>query len=134
VKFPGWLAMRRITIFSLAIIVPIGFCCKLYRGPGAFWVNNSLGGVFYEIFWCLFIFLFRPGWQPRRIAGIVFAVTCALEFLQLWHPPWLEAARSNFLGATILGTTFDWSDFAYYVIGSSLGWMWMQRLGAWQSH
>jgi hypothetical protein len=51
-----------------------------------------------------------PGWSAARIAWVVLAATCCLEFLQLWHPPLLETLRSHFLGATILGTTFEWSD------------------------
>jgi hypothetical protein len=34
------------TMVSLAVIVPVGFYSKFYRGPGAHWVNDSLDGVF----------------------------------------------------------------------------------------
>jgi hypothetical protein len=113
---------------SLAVIVPIGFYSKLYRGPGARWANDSLGGVFYVVFWCLVFSWFRPRWPPVRIAAIVLAATCGLEFLQLYHPPLLELLRSTFLGATILGTTFEWSDFPYYFLGAALGWIWLKQL------
>ena len=46
-----------------------------------------------------------------------------LEVLQLWHPPFLEALRGHFLGRTVLGTTFSWSDFPHYVAGAVLGLM-----------
>ena len=95
-------------------------------------MNDSLDGAFYEIFWCLLISLglslTRLRTQPRKIAGGVLAATCGLEFLQLWHPPLLEAARSTFLGAAILGTTFDWTDFPYYFAGSGIGWFWLNQL------
>jgi hypothetical protein len=107
---------------SLVIIIVFGFMTKFYSGPGANWVNNSLGGVFYEIFWCLVLFLLLPRLAAWKNATMVFCVTCLLEFLQLWHPPFLEAIRSNFIGATILGTTFAWSDFCYYLFGSAAGW------------
>jgi hypothetical protein len=113
---------------SLAVIVPVGFYGKFYRGPGAHWVNDSLDGVFYEIFWCLFLALPLPRTQPRKLAAGVLAATCVLEFLQLWHPPFLETIRSTFLGAAILGTTFDWTDFPYYFAGSGIGWFWLNRL------
>jgi hypothetical protein len=115
---------------SLLFIVPIGFYSKFYRGPAASWVNDSLGGLFYEIFWCLVVFLLRPRWKPRWIAASVLGATCGLEFLQLWHPPFLELIRSHFLGRTIIGTTFDWTDFPYYFIGSGMGWYWLERLRA----
>ena len=114
---------------SLIFIVPVGFYSKFYRGPAAPWVNDSLGGLFYEIFWCLAAFLLRPHWKPRWISTGVLAATCTLEFMQLWHPPFLELVSSHFLGRTIIGTTFDWADFPYYFIGSGVGWYWLERLG-----
>ena len=118
------------TLISLAVIVPTGFYSKFYAGPGADWVNNSLGGVFYEIFWCLVIFLFSKRLKPLKIAVFVFICTCGVEFLQLWHPGFLEFVRSFFIGRTILGTTFVWSDFPYYFLGSGIGWFWMKCLEA----
>jgi hypothetical protein len=120
----GWVP----TVVSLLIVVPVGFYSKFYKGPGAEWVNDSLGGVFYEIFWCLLASLVRPLWKPPWIAGGVLAATCALEFLQLWRPAFLEFLRGYSLGATILGTTFDWTDFPYYFAGSGLGWLWLARI------
>ena len=112
---------------SLAVVVCAGLYGKRYRGPGAHWVNDSLGGVFYVIFWCL-VFSFRlPKVRPAWIALAVLAATCCLEFLQLWHPPFLEYLRSFFIGRTILGTYFDWSDFPYYFAGAGLGWWWMRK-------
>jgi hypothetical protein len=42
----------------------------------------------------------------------VLVATCLLEFLQLWHPPLLEAVRSTFIGRTVLGTSFTWNVYA----------------------
>ncbi|MDZ7342530.1 MAG: DUF2809 domain-containing protein [candidate division KSB1 bacterium] len=114
------------TALSILIITPIGFASKFYRGPSAAWVNDSLAGMFYVIFWCLVVFLFFPDSKPWKIAAVVLAITCLLEFLQLWHPPFLEWVRSSFIGATILGTSFVWSDFPYYFLGSAVGWLWLR--------
>ncbi|HAO21479.1 MAG: hypothetical protein BWK80_56465 [Desulfobacteraceae bacterium IS3] len=114
-------------VISLAILIPVGFYTKFYKGPLAQWLNASSGGVFYEIFWCLLIFLFAEI-RPVIIALSVLITTCCLEFLQLWHPPILEWLRSFFIGRTILGTTFDGWDFPYYFIGSGIGWLWMKAL------
>ena len=117
-----------LTLISLVIIVPVGFYSKFYKGPAFFWVNNSLGGLFYEIFWCLLIFLFFTKGKPWIIASIVLITTCLLEFLQLWHPNFLEWIRSNFVGRTILGNSFAWKDFPYYFVGSTIGWLWLKWL------
>ena len=115
------------TLVSLLVIVPTGFYAKFYSGPAAPWVNNSLSGVFYEIFWCLLVFLFVEA-NPWLIATGVFIVTGLLEVLQLSEHPFLEFVRSFFLGRVLIGTSFVWSDFAYYVIGSALGWLWLRLL------
>jgi len=119
---------RMWTLVSILIITPIGFFCKFYRGPAAHWVNDSLGGLFYEIFWCLVLFLFFVKSKPWLIALIVLFATCLLEFLQLWHPQFLEILRRYFIGAMILGTSFTWTDFPYYFFGSGIGWLWMRWL------
>ena len=106
-----------LTLISLLIVIPLGFATKFYNGIYANWVNNSLGGVFYEIFWCLVIFLICSKLSPFIIASIVFIFTSVLEFLQLWKTPFLEIIRSNFIGRTLIGTSFTWSDFPYYLIG-----------------
>jgi len=116
--------MKKRTLFTLIvllIITPLGFFTKIYSGSGAAWVNNSLGGVFYEIFWCLLIFLFFTKFKPILIAIVVFLITCALEFTQFWKPEFLEIMRENFLVRTVIGNSFSWSDFPYYLIGSLAG-------------
>lgn len=111
------------TLIFLLIIIPTGFATKFYSGPAASWVNDSLGGLFYEMFWCLLTFLFFQNAKPLVIPASVFFVTCGLEFNQLWHPEFLEVIRNNFIGRTILGTSFNWSDFIYYFIGSGVGYL-----------
>jgi uncharacterized protein DUF2809 len=106
---------------ALAVIVPLGIYTKFYRGPAAAWVNDPLGSVLYEIAWCLVAAIAVPRCRPGPIALGVLAATCALEVLQLWHPPFLEWLRSFFLGRLVLGTTFIWSDFAWYAVGSVAG-------------
>jgi hypothetical protein len=78
---------RSWSLLSLVLVVPLGLYTKFYSGPAAIWVNNSLGGVFYEIFWCLLIFIVIDGGKPWVIATVVLVITCFLEFLQLWHHP-----------------------------------------------
>jgi hypothetical protein len=112
-------------LLSFAILIPAGFYTKHFQSATAAWIKASLGGAFYEIFWCLLAGLLLPRVKSRTIALWVLGATCAIEFLQLWHPPALEAVRATFIGATILGSSFDWSDFPYYFLGSALGWLWL---------
>ncbi len=99
-------------------LVPFGFYTKFYSGPFSAWVNDSLGGVLYVVFWSLLFFLFAPNAKPSKIVSAVLIITCILELLQLWNPPLLELVRSNFIGRTIIGSLFSWLDFLHYAIGA----------------
>jgi hypothetical protein len=118
--------VRRVWTFtSLVVIVPAGFAAKLLT-PRDSWIRDHGAGAMYEIFWILAAFFVWPTERAaKRIALWVLAVTCCLEVLQLWHPPFLEAIRATFIGRTLIGTTFDWWDFPPYFIGSLLGWLWV---------
>ncbi|MBW4647813.1 MAG: DUF2809 domain-containing protein [Kastovskya adunca ATA6-11-RM4] len=120
------------TILSLLLVTPLGFLSKFYSGVAAQWVNHYAGDVLYEIFWCLFFFLLIPSRKAvNHIPLGVFGVTCALEVLQLWKSPFLEALRATFVGRTLLGTTFSWGDFFYYAVGCLMGWLWLRQI--WRS-
>ena len=118
----------RWTMISLATVIPAGFYCKFYSGLAANWARNSLSGVLYELFWCLLLFMLFERIKPWVIAVSVLMATCLLEFLQLWHPPFLELIRSTFIGRTFLGTSFTWLDFPYYLAGCAIGWIWLRGL------
>ncbi len=118
-----------IALLILIILVPVGFYSKIYSGISHEWINNKLGGVFYEIFWCLIFFILLPKSKPFGIALWVFIVTCILEFVQLLNNEFLEVIRSNFIGQTIIGNSFAWNDFPYYIAGSVLGYFILKFIG-----
>ena len=119
----SYISKNKWTLLAIILIVPLGLYTKIYNGPAFNWVNNSLGGVLYVIFWSLLFSLLAAGAKSWKIVGLVFLGTCAIEFLQLWHPPFLETIRSTFIGATLFGNSFSWLDMAHYIIGAlaSLG-------------
>ena len=110
-------------VYALAVVTPLGFYTKLYHGPLEEWMHHQAGGIFYEIFWCLIVILLWPNALGRIVAFWVFLATSILEFAQLWHPTFLEILRSTFLGETILGNSFSWTDFPYYILGCGIGWL-----------
>ncbi|MEM7313552.1 MAG: DUF2809 domain-containing protein [Planctomycetota bacterium] len=114
---------RIVTLFLLPCVIAAGLALKFYRGPFQEFVNNiGPASVAYEILWMLLAFLFVPRRNAIfRIAVIVCVVTCCLEFLQLWHPIWLETLRGTFVGKMVLGTSFSWLDFPAYPIGCMIG-------------
>ena len=110
--------MRLRLLLVLANVVPVGLATKFYGGPAEVWVHAHAGGLLYVVFWCLLALAIWPQFSPWVIGVVVLVITSLLEFLQLWHPPLLQAIRSTFLGHALIGSSFSWSDFPYYGAGA----------------
>ncbi|HIJ71459.1 MAG TPA: DUF2809 domain-containing protein [Planctomycetes bacterium] len=121
---------RRRILSALYIITLLGLLLWWYDGPGRRWFNFYLTCAAYEIFWCLVAFFFWPRKKDAwLIALVVLLLTCGIEFLQLWQPPFLQLIRSTFFGMALIGTDFVWGQFPYYFVGSLIGWFLMRHLG-----
>jgi glycopeptide antibiotics resistance protein len=119
---------RVVLLVSIVFIVPFGYIVRFSHFLGFAWLHDLLGSVAYEIFWILLVgFLFPKASAAWTAVGVCLA-TCGVEFLQLWQPPFLQAARATLLGRLVLGNTFAWSDFISYFVGSFAGWVWMRSL------
>ena len=112
---------RNIYLALLSVLLPLGIFTKFYTGPGSAWVSSHAGGTLYVSFWAFLALAAAPRLSPLKVCSTVLLATCALEFLQLWNPPALAQIRSSFLGHALLGSTFAWSDFPYYLIGAAVG-------------
>jgi len=124
-----WSPLRIRAALLLLVVTPLGFAFKAYSGPGSGWFNYYGAGCLYEVFWILIAFLCFPSKRSvSRIPICVFLVTSILEFLQLWHPPFLEVIRSFYVGKALIGTTFVWWDFPHYVLGCVAGWLVIRRI------
>jgi glycopeptide antibiotics resistance protein len=112
-------------LIGIVIVVPLGYLVRF--AENTYW-SSTFGAIAYTIFWILLVQLFAPKAAPKWIAIGVFLVTCAIEFLQLWKPPFLQAIRATLPGRLILGNTFLWDDFPPYFVGCFLGWMLIKLL------
>ncbi|MGD1808357.1 DUF2809 domain-containing protein [Dapis sp. BLCC M126] len=119
---------RNIILVCLIFTVILGLATKFYEGIFSEWLNNSFSSIFYEAFWILLVIFIRPQLPAGWVAFWVFIVTSFLEFLQLWKPPFLQAIRSTLIGRLLLGNTFVWWDFLYYILGSTLTWIFLRYL------
>ena len=116
IRFRTLLALLTVTIFTFAV--------KFYPGPGYQFVNDwGPASVGYEVFFMLLVFLVVPHRSAIAPITISFCLaTCALEFLQLWRPPWLQSLRSTFPGKGLLGDTCSWWDLPTNPFACLLGW------------
>lgn len=116
------LLKRKYTLGAILLIIPLGLATKYYAGPARDWVNNSLGGILYVIFFSLFFSVVFSRARTWKTVTLVLLATCLVEVLQCWHPAFLERARSTFIGVTLLGNSFSFSDLLHYLAGALLSW------------
>lgn len=78
-----------------------------------------------DTLWALLVF-----WLVRVLAPALPALSSALvalgfsffiEFLQLYHAPWIDGIRATTLGGLVLGYGFKFSDLACYSVGVCFG-------------
>jgi hypothetical protein len=118
---------RSIVLINILAIVPLGYIVRFSPSLPEY-IRDPAGSIAYEIFWILTILFIYPPADRQRTAIWVCLGSCAIEFLQLYQPPWLQAIRATLPGRLVLGSTFLWSDLPVYFIGSYLGWLWVRWL------
>ncbi len=122
--------MTRARVLALRGMLITAPACGISKFWGTLWLREHGAGSFYVMFWIFAAFFVWPRQSAvKSIAISVFLGTCFLEFLQLWHPPFLEMIRSTFVGRALIGTTFEWLDFPPYALGALLGWGWIRLVG-----
>jgi len=116
----------------LFLTVLLGVGTFLLRGTSVDGPANFAGGALYVIALIFFILTLAPKYSQRQhripICAFAFLLTCAIEFLQLWHPPFLESMRATLPGRLFLGNTFSWIDFPAYFVGALVA-SWTLTLG-----
>ncbi len=117
--------IRLILLANLLAIVPLGYIVRFGHSLPEYF-HDAGGSIAYEIFWILLVLFIYPLANLRLTAIWVCLGTCGIEFLQLYQSPWLQSIRATLPGRLILGTSFAWSDFPAYFVGSYLGWLWIR--------
>ena len=78
-----------------------------------------------DALWAWMVFLGLTVLFPRGrtlpLAAVALGIAWTVEFLQLHHGAWLEAARSTQLGRLAQGTTFNPPDLIAYGVGIGVG-------------
>jgi hypothetical protein len=92
---------------------------RYYRGWAQHWIRFYISGIVYVMILSVGLFAILPSRKNvLRIPLIVFVLTCVLEFLQLYKPPFLQAFRAILIGAALIGTDFVWLQFPFYIVGA----------------
>ena len=106
---------------SAALVICFGLASRSqFLGLPPFWAKYSGDAL-----WALLVFIglgvFLSSQRTWKVAAFAFGIACADEFSQLYHAPWIDAARRTWLGHAILGDVFAWPDLIAYAAGITAG-------------
>jgi hypothetical protein len=104
---------------GLLVLVTIALGLASRRWPGLF--PAVLGKYPGDALWAQMVYwlgaLVAPAATVRRLALVALGIAWAVEFSQLWHPPWLDAIRATTPGHLVLGSAFGGIDLLAYAVG-----------------
>ena len=74
-----------------------------------------------DALWAMVVFLGLGFVFPRltvvKLALLSLGVAWGIEFLQLYHAPWIDSIRVRRIGHLVLGSTFNAPDLIAYAVG-----------------
>ena len=118
-----------IAILAL-LVIAVGLASRrgLVQFPAV--LGNYPGDALWAWVVLLCVAWVRPAITRGRLVGVSLVVAFAIEFLQLYQAPWMQALRANKLAYLVLGNGFDPLDLLAYVVGIALGatvdWGWQR--------
>lgn len=127
-KKPNYQRYRLALLIGMILIIPLGYSVRFATGLGSPVFQDVCGSIAYQILLMFLFAFFYPRMNLVKVAIAVFVLSSAIELLQLWQPPFLQAIRATWAGRVLLGNTFLWADFPPYAIGSFLGWLCLKGL------
>ena len=104
----------------LLVITPLGLATKCYSGAGQQWVHDYAGDILYTMFWYFLCILMFPQTRPAFMSLLVFFFSVFVELSQLSDATQLLWLRQFFVGRTLVGVSFSFTDIGYYYLGSQL--------------
>lgn len=107
--------------FLVLTVIALGLASR--RGYSPF--PDALGNYPGDALWAWVVLLcvawVRPAITRPRLVAWSLGIAFAIEFLQLYQAPWMQALRANKLAYLVLGNGFDPWDLVAYVVGIALG-------------
>ena len=122
-----------LSFLALAIIA-LGLASRRGYSPFPEALGNYPGDALWAWVVMLCVAWVRPAITRSRLMAWSLGIAFAIEFLQLYQAPWIQALRANKLAYLVLGNGFDPWDLVAYAVGIALGaavdWAWARRRSA----
>ena len=114
---------RVLSASSTGLVIAAGLALRARMIPLPAFVTKYGGDALWALMvFCGVEFLLQRA-STARVGLIAICFSCAVEFSQLYHAPWIDAVRGTRLGRLALGSTFNWPDFVAYAVGVGVGMM-----------
>jgi len=107
-------------IALLAVVLAAGLGSRRYANHLPATVAEYAGDILWGTMFFLLVVIADRRVATLRAAAIALGICYAIEILQLYHAPWIDAIRAHPLGGLMLGHGFLWSDMICYTIGVAL--------------
>ena len=127
---PVFRRSRWLSAILALLVIAVGLASRrgLVQFPAV--LGNYPGDALWAWVVLLCVAWVRPAITRGRLVGVSVVVAFAIEFLQLYQAPWMQALRANKLAYLVLGNGFDPLDLLAYVVGIALGatvdWGWQR--------
>lgn len=122
---------RKAYLLLLAIIIPAGLVARHLRSTHPSFLSEYAGDTLWPVVFFLGIGVAMPRVSTWIVAALTLGITAGIEFSQLIHGRWIDAARGVPGLGFMMGSTFLWSDVACIVVGTLIAaigeWGWRGR-------
>ena len=112
---------RAVVAAWLAAVVAAGVLSRVVGRRAGVAVPKEVGDTLWAWMFYLWVVLCLPRLPGLAAAAAAVAITFAIEFLKLYHAPWIDALRADRYAGFLLGHTFLRHDLLCYAAGAAVG-------------
>lgn len=121
VSVPGGFRRSRAWLLLGALfVVALGLASRRGHVPFPAVLGNYPGDALWAWLVLLCVAWLRPAITRGRLVALSLGLAFAVEFLQLYQAPWIQAVRATTPGYLVLGNGFDPLDLVAYAVGMAL--------------
>ena len=102
---------------ALVLVIGLGLASRAYEGLFPRALGKYPGDALWTVAAYLGWKLVFPAMAPWILGLMALGQSFGVEFLQLYHAPWLDGIRGTRFGYLLLGSTFNPMDLLAYTVG-----------------
>lgn len=120
---PGSLSARSRWRYATAVAatIAVGLASRAYAAYLPWWLAKNAGDALYATMVFFGFGFLAPRAKTFMVALAATAFCVAIELMQLYRAPWIDAVRATTPGRLVLGQGFHAFDLVCYILGVGLG-------------